>query len=226
MVNTADNTYVATFARPEVTQSSLESFEQKFADGKAWHDDFCAIVTRSFGDKSIDELAELCCQHFESGSNPFYPDFFIVLDDRTNKDGSVLLYHRRVQAVAPEELRVSPASLPALLSVVNVGMRDIPYIIANEAPDDPEELATWFHDVPVDNSDTHKTARVPVQQSSVTRVNDHFNKVNISADRAAAAGVPEVPIELNWFGDVGPSVLLFSCWEKKSPENKVVMGQI
>ncbi|KAL0959532.1 hypothetical protein HGRIS_011245 [Hohenbuehelia grisea] len=228
MAHLANKTYITAFAGPEVTQTSIETFEDRFAAARSWHDDFSVAVTRSFNESKVEEIADLCLRELAPESNPFHPYFFVVLDDRTNRDGSVVLHHQGDAAGNParrEELRVSPGTLPSLISILNTGMRDIPQILSNDAPSEPAELASWSYDVPIDHSNTHQTTRLPISEFAVSSGGDHIYKLSIPPQRVAAAGFPEVPIELHWFGQAGLSVLLFACWARNTPHSKFVTGQ-
>ena len=89
--------------------------------------------------------------HFTPSDNPYYPYMFVVLDERAAQDGTVLLYHdrepfdERKVGDLPEELRITPASIPTLLSCLDIHHQTIPEIIENHMPDGEEE--TWFDDV-------------------------------------------------------------------------------
>lgn len=93
----------------------------------------------------------MCLDHFTPSDNPYYPYMFVVLDERTAQDGTVLLYHdrepfeERKVGDLPEELRITPASIPTLLSCLDIHHKTIPEIVENHMPDGEEE--TWFDDV-------------------------------------------------------------------------------
>lgn len=87
---------------------------------------------------------------FSSPDNMYHPYFFVVLDNRTAEDGSVLLVHDREpdgekrEGDPPEEIRITPASIANFVANINIGHTTIEETICNDLPEDEEE--TWVYD--------------------------------------------------------------------------------
>ncbi|KAK0216348.1 hypothetical protein IW262DRAFT_1399781 [Armillaria fumosa] len=216
----AEKSSIAGFARAGINQSTIEKFDDECAKGREWHDVIGVYVTRSFSNMNDEELASLCLERFSCTSNPYHPYFFVVLDERTAKDGSVSLHQQSENGGDRMSIRVSPATIPSLVVLLDAGMKDIPYIIANDCPEDENEAKVWVYDVPLDFSDIQINVRLPsneFKRQSPGPDDDietlKKSGIRLSADYEAAN------VELKWFGEAPETVLVQGFISEK--ENRI-----
>lgn len=94
---------------------------------------------------TISELHSICMEFFTTTDNSYYPFFFVILDGRTAVDGTVIIAHDRPAGYdrragdPPEELRVTPGSLPNLLACLDIQHTVISSILVNRMDEEDEE---------------------------------------------------------------------------------------
>ncbi|PBK85622.1 hypothetical protein ARMGADRAFT_1169390 [Armillaria gallica] len=215
-IERAKKSSVAGFARAGINQSTIEKFDDECAKGREWHDVIGVYVTTSFSDMNDEELASLCLEKFSCTSNPYHPYFFVVLDERTEKDGSVSLHQQSENGGDKMSIRVSPATIPSLVVLLDEGMKDIPSIIANDYPEDEDEAEVWVYDVPLDFSDIQINIRLPsneFKRQSPGPDDDietlKKSGIRLSADYEAAN------VELKWFGEAPETLLVHGFISEK-----------
>ncbi|KAK0200690.1 hypothetical protein DFS33DRAFT_1444865 [Desarmillaria ectypa] len=208
-IERAEKTSIAGFARAGISQLTIEKFDDECAKGREWYDVIAVHVTRSFSKMDDDELASLCLERFSSVSNLYHPYFFIVLDERTEKDGSVSLHQQSENGGDRVSIRVSPATIPSLVVLLDEGMKDIPSIFANDYPEDEGVADVWVYNVPLDFSNIQVNVRLPSnefkrQSPGPDEDIETLKKsgIRLSADYEVAN------VELKWFGEAPETLLL------------------
>ncbi|KAK0445609.1 uncharacterized protein EV420DRAFT_1484253 [Desarmillaria tabescens] len=208
-IERAQKTSIAGFARAGIKLSTIEKFDDECAKGREWYDVIGVYVTRSFSEMGDDELASLCLQKFSSTSNPYHPYFFIVLDERTEEDGSVSLHQQGENGSDRVSIRVSPATIPSLVVLLDEGMKDIPSIITNDYPEDEGEAGVWVFDAPLDFSDIQIKARMASSEfkRQSPGPDDDIESLKKSGIRLSE-DYEAVNVELKWFGEAPETLLV------------------
>ncbi|KAG7441271.1 uncharacterized protein BT62DRAFT_937307 [Guyanagaster necrorhizus] len=210
----AEKSSIVAFAGAGIRRGTIERFD----------DD--VYVTANFGYMDDAELSSLCLERFSTTSNAYHPCFFVVLDKRTEKDGSVLLYHQNEDGTDRVSIRVSPATIPSLVVLLDTGMNDIPSIKANHYPKGEEDAKDWVYDACLDCSDIQINIRLPSWEfkRQSPGPDDDMEILKKRGIRFSAA-YEAANIELKWFGEAPDSLLLQAFISEK--QNRIfVTGAI
>ncbi|KAF8961168.1 hypothetical protein BDZ97DRAFT_1921547 [Flammula alnicola] len=225
-------TSVVCFVKSEVAPTAIEAFEDRFAKGRDCWNTWTIHPTKSYNDseclrESVLDLLDLCREKFSEPNNVFYPYFLVILDERTVRDGSVLLVQRDPMFPGTWELRISPGSLAVFLTISSIGHTTIEDVIANEGYDDESRKDMYIYDVAFDHGDDlrMKNARIPVSEFQRSNEADGVSTLRLSASKTEAYGLPAVDIQVQWFGEPLNAILILSATLEDNPNERHVVGE-
>jgi len=219
--------------RPGCSPEAAEAFEDKFARGRDFWNTYTACPTAvPAGHDTVEDLAKLCTDKFSAVDNPYHPHYFLVLDQRTAADGTVIVAHQD-QVAGLQTLRCTPDTVSVLISCLSIYHNSIPDIIGNDVPVADEEtyMDTFIYDVPFDHSERHNNVRVPLEQFTRTPgPGEGFTTLRLDAQKVVSLdrGLPDTDVELVWFGEpLTTSILLLHGASMDTPvEDKHLVGAV